>query len=84
MTEMESSVSEVAHRAHDTMMAAEQASSQMTEVGKSIKQAISNIREQAEQIEATSRTTQELNEYGKKIDSIIETIQNIAEQTRGC
>lgn len=81
MTEMESSVSEVAHRAHDTMMAAEQASSQMTEVGKSIKQAISNIREQAEQIEATSRTTQELNEYGKKIDSIIETIQNIAEQT---
>jgi Methyl-accepting chemotaxis protein len=81
MTEMESSVSEVAHRAHDTMMAAEQASSQMTEVGKSIKQAISNIREQAAQIEATSRTTQELNEYGKKIDSIIETIQNIAEQT---
>lgn len=81
MTEMESSVSEVAHRAHDTMMAAEQASSQMTEVGKSIKQAISNIREQAEQIEATSRTTQELNEYGKKIDSIIETIHNIAEQT---
>lgn len=81
MTEMESSVSEVAHRAHDTMMAAEQASSQMTEVGKSIKQAISNIREQAEQIEATSRTTQELNDYGMKIDSIIETIQNIAEQT---
>lgn len=81
MTEMESSVSEVAHRAHDTMMAAEQANNQMSDVGKSIKQAISNIREQAQQIEATSRTTQELNDYGQKIDSIIETIQNIAEQT---
>jgi methyl-accepting chemotaxis protein len=81
MTEMESSVSEVAHRAHDTMMAAEQANNQMSDVGKSIKQAISNIREQAQQIEATSRTTQELNDYGIKIDSIIETIQNIAEQT---
>jgi methyl-accepting chemotaxis protein len=81
MTEMESSVSEVAHRAHDTMMAAEEANTQMATVGKNIKKAISNIREQATQIEATSRTTQELNEYGKKIDSIIETIQNIAEQT---
>jgi len=63
------------------MMAAEQANNQMSDVGKSIKQAISNIREQAQQIEATSRTTQELNDYGIKIDSIIETIQNIAEQT---
>lgn len=81
MTEMESSVAEVAERAHDTMMAAEEANSQMKEVGQSIRQAISNIREQATQIETTSKTALELNDYGKKIDSIIDTIQNIAEQT---
>lgn len=81
MTEMESSVSEVAARAHDTMMAAEQANTQMKYVGQSIKLAINNIREQATQIEKTSKTALELNEYGQKIDTIIETIQNIAEQT---
>ena len=81
MTEMESSVAEVAQRAQDTMMAAEQAHDQTQEVGKSIKQAIDNIREQAQQIEKTSKTALELNEYGVKIDSIIETIQDIAEQT---
>ncbi|MFB9134540.1 methyl-accepting chemotaxis protein [Vibrio olivae] len=81
MTEMECSVAEVAQRAQDTMMAAEQANEQVTEVGVSIKQAISNIKEQAEQIEKTSKTAIELNEYGRKIDSIIETIQDIAEQT---
>jgi len=81
MTEMESSVSEVAHRAHDTMMAAEQANGQMNDVSQSINHAIVNIKEQAEQIEQTSKTAQELNEYGKKIDTIIETIQDIAEQT---
>ncbi|PWI33307.1 hypothetical protein DI392_10650 [Vibrio albus] len=81
MTEMESSVAEVAQRAQDTMMAAEQANEEMEGVSQSIKQAITNIKEQAEQIEKTSLTAQELNEYGKKIDSIIETIQDIAEQT---
>ncbi|MZI95630.1 HAMP domain-containing protein [Vibrio sp. CAIM 722] len=81
MTEMESSVAEVAQRAQDTMMAAEQAHGQTADVGQSIKQAIDNIKEQAEQIEKTSRTAIELNEYGEKIDSIIETIQDIAEQT---
>lgn len=81
MTEMESSVAEVAQRAQDTMMAAEQAGNQMTDVSTRIKQAISNIRAQAADIENASKTTLELNDYGKKIDSIIETIQNIAEQT---
>lgn len=81
MTEMESSVAEVAQRAQDTMMAAEQANHTMDEVGKSIKQAITNIRDQAAQIEETSKTALELDDYGKKIDSIIETIQDIAEQT---
>ncbi len=81
MTEMESSVAEVAQRAHDTMMAAEQANEKVNHVGVSIKQAIDNIRDQAVQIEETSKTALELDEYGRKIDSIIETIQNIAEQT---
>jgi methyl-accepting chemotaxis protein len=81
MTEMESSVAEVALRAQDTMMAAEQANEKVNDVGVSIKQAISNIREQASQIEETSKTAVELNDYGRKIDSIIETIQDIAEQT---
>jgi methyl-accepting chemotaxis protein len=81
MTEMESSVSEVAHRAQDTMMAAEQANSQMSGVSKSINLAINNIKEQAVQIETTAKTALELNEYGKKIDTIIESIQSIAEQT---
>jgi methyl-accepting chemotaxis protein len=81
MTQMESSVSEVAHRAQDTMMAAEQANSQMSGVSKSINLAINNIKEQAVQIETTAKTALELNEYGKKIDTIIESIQSIAEQT---
>ncbi|CAG9297686.1 methyl-accepting chemotaxis protein [Celerinatantimonas diazotrophica] len=81
MTEMESSVAEVAQRAQDTMMAAEQAGNQMEDVSQRIKQAVNNIRAQAEDIENASKTTLELNDYGKKIDSIIETIQNIAEQT---
>ena len=81
MTEMESSVAEVAHRAQDTMLAAEQANKQMNSVNEGINQAIHNIKEQAEYIQKTSNTAQELNDYGKKIDSIIETIQDIAEQT---
>lgn len=81
MTEMESSVAEVAQRAQDTMYAAEQANQQMDSVNLSINQAIANIKEQAEYIKQTSSTAQELNDYGKKIDSIIETIQDIAEQT---
>ncbi len=81
MTEMESTVAEVASRAHDTMMAAEQANEKVSEVGVSFKEAINNIREQAIQIEKTSQTALELDDYGRKIDSIIETIQNIAEQT---
>ncbi|SHO58260.1 methyl-accepting chemotaxis protein [Vibrio quintilis] len=81
MTEMECSVGEVAQRAQDTMMAAEQANEQMQDVSQSIKQAIHNIKEQAEQIEKASETSIELNDYGKKIDTIIETIQDIAEQT---
>lgn len=81
MTEMESTVAEVASRAHDTMMAAEQANEKVSEVGISFKEAINNIREQAIQIEKTSQTALELDDYGRKIDSIIETIQNIAEQT---
>ncbi|CAM3802881.1 Methyl-accepting chemotaxis protein McpS [Vibrio aerogenes CECT 7868] len=81
MTEMECSVGEVAQRAQDTMMAAEQANEQMNDVSQSIKQAIHNIKEQAEQIEKASETSIELNDYGQKIDTIIETIQDIAEQT---
>ena len=81
MTEMESSVAEVAHRAQDTMLAAEQANKKMNSVNVGINQAIRNIKEQAEYIQKTSNTAQELNNYGKKIDSIIETIQDIAEQT---
>lgn len=53
----------------------------MQDVSQSIKQAIHNIKEQAEQIEKASETSIELNDYGKKIDTIIETIQDIAEQT---
>ncbi|WP_115719411.1 methyl-accepting chemotaxis protein [Gallaecimonas mangrovi] len=81
MTEMESSVAEVAQRAHDTMMAAEVTNSEMGTVGDGIRLAIGNIREQASEINKMATTATELNEYGQKIDSIIETIQNIAEQT---
>ncbi|MBF9000278.1 methyl-accepting chemotaxis protein [Vibrio nitrifigilis] len=81
MTEMESSVAEVAQRAHDTMTSAEQADSKVTDVSVSIKKAIDNIRKQATQIEETSKTAIELDDYGRQIDSIIGTIQDIAEQT---
>lgn len=81
MTEMEGSVAEVAQRARDTMMAAEQADDQMKEVSDLIQQSIENIRQQATHIGKASDTAMELNEYGQKIDSIIVTIQTIAEQT---
>lgn len=81
MTEMEGSVAEVAQRARDTMMAAEQADDQMKDVSGLIQQSIENIRQQATHIGKASDTAMELNEYGQKIDSIIVTIQTIAEQT---
>lgn len=81
MTEMEASVAEVAERANDTMRTAENTNDQMSQVRSSIEEAIKNIRDQAEQIEHTSKTSLELHDYGLKIDSIIETIHNIAEQT---
>jgi methyl-accepting chemotaxis protein len=81
MTEMESTVKEVAQRSQDTMHAADNVKQQMVEARKAIEIAISNVRQQAAHVEEASGTTNELDAYGKKIDSVIETIHNIAEQT---
>ncbi|KFZ36658.1 hypothetical protein HR45_15315 [Shewanella mangrovi] len=81
MTEMEQSVQEVAGRAQDTLLAAEEADTRMQRVGDSISQTMSNIRMQSTQIQKAAQTTMELDEYGRQIDSIIETINTIAEQT---
>jgi methyl-accepting chemotaxis protein len=81
MTEMESTVKEVAQRSQDTMHAADDVKQQMVSARKAIEIAISNVRQQAAHVEEASGTTNELDAYGKKIDSVIETIHNIAEQT---
>ena len=81
MTEMESTVREVAQRSQDTMHAADDVKQQMHQARQAIETAIRNVRQQATQVEQASGTTHELDVYGKKIDSVIETIHNIAEQT---
>ena len=81
MTQMESSVKEVADRSQETMQATGNVSSMMKDAKSAIERAISNVRTQAAQVRQASGTTNELDEYGNQIDSIIETIHNIAEQT---
>ncbi|BFM48722.1 methyl-accepting chemotaxis protein [Marinomonas sp. THO17] len=81
MEQMEVAVGEVAVLSQQTMKTAADVKQSMGKAKLKIRETISSVHAQAEQIDLASKATQELNEHGKRIDSVIETIQDIAEQT---
>ncbi|MCU1742009.1 methyl-accepting chemotaxis protein [Pseudomonas sp. 20S_6.2_Bac1] len=81
MTEMESTVEEVARRAQDTRSAVDDTSELTHKVQQRVAETIVNIRQQAEQVNKASAVTDELQKYGQNIDSIVDAIRTIAEQT---
>ena len=81
MTEMESTVEEVARRAQDTRCAVDDTSELTHKVQQRVAETIVNIRQQAEQVNKASAVTDELQKYGQNIDSIVDAIRTIAEQT---
>nr|WP_191489131.1 methyl-accepting chemotaxis protein [Pseudomonas sp. FEN] len=81
MTEMESTVEEVARRAQDTRHAVDDTSDLTHKVQQRVAETIVNIRQQAEQVNKASAVTDELQKYGQNIDSIVDAIRTIAEQT---
>ncbi|OBS36261.1 methyl-accepting chemotaxis protein [Pseudomonas syringae] len=81
MTEMESTVEEVARRAQDTRGAVDSTSELTGKVQKRVAETIVNIRQQAEQVNKASAVTDELQKYGQNIDGIVDAIRTIAEQT---
>ncbi|ROL69098.1 methyl-accepting chemotaxis protein [Pseudomonas chlororaphis] len=81
MTEMESTVEEVARRAQDTRNAVDDTSDLTHKVQQRVAETIVNIRQQAEQVNKASAVTDELQKYGQNIDGIVDAIRTIAEQT---
>ena len=81
MTEMESTVEEVARRAQDTRSAVDDTSELTHKVQQRVAETIVNIRQQAEQVNKASAVTDELQKYGQNIDGIVDAIRTIAEQT---
>ncbi|WP_425326526.1 methyl-accepting chemotaxis protein [Pseudomonas luteola] len=81
MTEMESTVHEVARRANDTRQAVDDTHELTSKVQERVAETISSIRLQADQINKASLETDELQGYGKQIDGIVDAIRTIAEQT---
>ncbi|MBD8235574.1 MULTISPECIES: methyl-accepting chemotaxis protein [Pseudomonas] len=81
MTEMESTVEEVARRAQDTRKAVDDTSDLTDEVQERVAETIDNIRRQAEQVNKATEVTDELQKYGHTIEGIVVAIRTIAEQT---
>ncbi|WP_425298838.1 methyl-accepting chemotaxis protein [Pseudomonas duriflava] len=81
MTQMESTVQEVARRANDTRGAVDDTRDLATKVQQRVADTIGGIRQQAEQINRASVVTDELQGYGRNIDGIVDAIRTIAEQT---
>jgi methyl-accepting chemotaxis protein len=81
MTQMESTVHEVAKRANDTRHAVDDTHEITSKVQARVAETISSIRLQADQINKASLETDELQGYGKQIDGIVDAIRTIAEQT---
>ncbi|WP_409457077.1 methyl-accepting chemotaxis protein [Pseudomonas oryzihabitans] len=81
MTQMESTVQEVARRAHETREAVDQTLGLTQRVQTAVSDTISGIQQQAEQIQRATGATHELQGYGQSIDGIVDAIRTIAEQT---
>nr|WP_278441864.1 methyl-accepting chemotaxis protein [Pseudomonas oryzihabitans] len=81
MTQMESTVAEVAQRALDTKDAVDHTFALSTTTGTTVAETIDSIQRQARQIQVAAQATDELQGYGQSIDSIVDAIRNIAEQT---
>ncbi|MFS2159732.1 methyl-accepting chemotaxis protein [Pseudomonas sp. Pseusp122] len=81
MTEMESTVEEVARRANDTRSAVDDTNDLTHKVQQRVAETITHIRHQAEQVNKATVVTDELQKYGQKIDGIVDAIRTIAEQT---
>ena len=81
MTQMESTVEEVARRAQDTRKAVDDTSDLTQKVQERVAETIVNIRQQAEQVNKATQVTDELQKYGQNIEGIVVAIRTIAEQT---
>nr|WP_273805893.1 MULTISPECIES: methyl-accepting chemotaxis protein [unclassified Pseudomonas] len=81
MTQMESTVAEVAQRALDTKDAVDHTFELSTATGTTVAETIDSIQRQAQQIQVAAQATDELQGYGQSIDGIVDAIRNIAEQT---
>ncbi|MBH3329818.1 methyl-accepting chemotaxis protein [Pseudomonas oryzihabitans] len=81
MTQMESTVAEVAQRALDTKDAVDHTFQLSTTTGTTVAETIDSIQRQARQIQVAAQATDELQGYGQSIDGIVDAIRNIAEQT---
>ena len=81
MTQMESTVAEVAQRALDTKDAVDHTFALSTTTGATVAETIDSIQRQARQIQVAAQATDELQGYGQSIDGIVDAIRNIAEQT---
>ena len=81
MTQMESTVAEVAQRALDTKDAVDHTFALSTTTGTTVAETIDSIQRQARQIQVAAQATDELQGYGQSIDGIVDAIRNIAEQT---
>ena len=81
MTQMESTVEEVARRAQDTRKAVDDTNSLTQKVQERVAETIVNIRQQAEQVNKATQVTDELQKYGQNIEGIVVAIRTIAEQT---
>ncbi|KTC38208.1 chemotaxis protein, partial [Pseudomonas sp. ABAC21] len=81
MTQMESTVEEVARRAQDTRQAVDDTSDLTHRVQERVAETIVNIRQQAEQVNKATQVTDELQKYGQNIEGIVVAIRTIAEQT---
>ncbi|WP_421957986.1 methyl-accepting chemotaxis protein [Pseudomonas ovata] len=81
MTQMESTVEEVARRAQDTRKAVDDTRDLTDAVQERVSETIVNIRQQAEQVNKAAEVTDELQRYGQSIEGIVVAIRAIAEQT---
>ena len=81
MTQMESTVQEVARRAHETREAVDQTLTLTQRTHTAMSDTIGGIQQQAEQIKRAAGATHELQGYGQSIDGIVDAIRTIAEQT---
>ncbi|MFP8966178.1 methyl-accepting chemotaxis protein [Pokkaliibacter sp. CJK22405] len=81
MTEMESTVQNVAEQAQYTMNSVDNTKGLTDNVRSSVDRTLSSIHNQADQMKNASTATEQLQQYSQNIGSILDAIVTIAEQT---